>query len=382
MKQPSISLLTDGIAPFVTGGMQDHSRNLLEYFASNGWTVYLFHTAFQEEEKAKALDGISDAARKNIRSFFVPFPEKGVIPGHYVRNSKKYARALFSKYQEASIQCDFIFAQGFCGYEFVMQKRKGFPLPPIGVHLHGLNMLQNNYGWRSKWNAMLLRPIAISCLLNADHVFSLGGELTHVLSRNGVDPSRIIQIPGAVSENWLRVEKSEHSAFRFLFVGRYDRVKGAELLFRAWKQVKKEGVELHYVGPIPSEIRSQHPDISFYGEIRDTASLQKIMASCDVLVCPSLTEGMPVVVMEAMAVGLPVIASNVGATSELVQADNGILISANNQDELVAAMNQMLRFTSAIREQFAAVAKNRISARHTWQKVGEQTANAIRRICI
>ena len=64
------------------------------------------------------------------------------------------------------------------------------------------------------------------------------------------------------------------------------------------------------------------------------AEKKDIFDSCDVLICPSYSEGMPNVILEAMARGLAIIATDVGAISEMVDSTNGILM-ANNKSQLI-----------------------------------------------
>lgn len=63
----------------------------------------------------------------------------------------------------------------------------------------------------------------------------------------------------------------------------------------------------------------------------------------DLLVLPSLTEGLPNVVLEAMSFGVPVLATNVGGVSEIINADNGVLVPPGDPDTLAAKMVELLR---------------------------------------
>ncbi|MEI8137581.1 MAG: glycosyltransferase, partial [Bacteroidota bacterium] len=89
----------------------------------------------------------------------------------------------------------------------------------------------------------------------------------------------------------------------------------------------------------PQEKQIQNKSIVYHGEIRDKLKLTKLIKTCDVLICPSWSEGMPNVILEAMALGLTVIATDVGAVNVLVNNKTGYLI--NNSNEIESAIKQI-----------------------------------------
>jgi glycosyltransferase involved in cell wall biosynthesis len=77
--------------------------------------------------------------------------------------------------------------------------------------------------------------------------------------------------------------------------------------------------------------------------MRDVVQVKAIVQNADVLVCPSHSEGMPNVIMEGMASGLAIIATDVGAVSKMVSDKNGFLIDTENlKDNLLIAMKEMM----------------------------------------
>ena len=117
-------------------------------------------------------------------------------------------------------------------------------------------------------------------------------------------------------------------------------------------------------------------DVVYHGTITDTAKLQGILDSSDVLLCPSFAEGMPTVVLEAMARGLAVIATDVGATAEWVGADNGVLLPRPEVAPLRAAIERCIAMpvSELHRLQAASIAKAREC---TWALVTAKTIAAI-----
>jgi glycosyltransferase involved in cell wall biosynthesis len=129
-----------------------------------------------------------------------------------------------------------------------------------------------------------------------------------------------------------------HDPLRVLFVGNVIRRKGLHLLIVALSQLPVESWQLEVVGsasvdPGYTELLHRLADqqgvmhrITWRGSAPD-ATLQSLLATCDLLAVPSY-EGFGIVYLEAMAYGLPVIATTAGAAHELVEPDvNGYLIS-------------------------------------------------------
>ena len=67
-----------------------------------------------------------------------------------------------------------------------------------------------------------------------------------------------------------------------------------------------------------------------------------MLATADLFVLPSLTEALPTVIAEAMAAGLPVVATDVGGTSEMVDERTGIVVEPGDADRLAAAVSTLL----------------------------------------
>jgi len=89
-----IGLLTDGIFPYVIGGMQKHSFYLASFFARQQVNVDLYHTNKSQFEIEK-LEFFSEQEKKYIRHFVVDFPSGGKLPGHYIRASYSYSAKIF-----------------------------------------------------------------------------------------------------------------------------------------------------------------------------------------------------------------------------------------------------------------------------------------------
>ena len=193
-------------------------------------------------------------------------------------------------------------------------------------------------------HVFLLRNPVKHISQKADIVFSYGGKITDIIKSIGVAPDKIIELPsGAESSNLAKEIKPVTGTLKVLFLGRYERRKGIEEINDAIasfiSKEQKRKIEFHFIGPIPQEKQIQNKSIVYHGEIRDKLKLTKLIKTCDVLICPSWSEGMPNVILEAMALGLTVIATDVGAVNVLVNNKTGYLI--NNSNEIESAIKQI-----------------------------------------
>jgi glycosyltransferase involved in cell wall biosynthesis len=152
--------------------------------------------------------------------------------------------------------------------------------------------------------------------LKAHHRNAHAG-LTTMVVPNGVSPidRGRLQRPSEFRENW----------FNLALVGRLDAVKGLHIaIAAAATDVVPPDLHLHIVGvgPCESELRALAEELGiservhFLGFRRD---VYDFIAHCDALLMPSLHEGLPYTLLEGMALGAPIIASQVGGLAEVLQ---------------------------------------------------------------
>lgn len=369
-----IALITDGIWPYVLGGMQKHSYYLCKYLAKNKIQVDLFHFNRSTYDISK-LEFFGEEEKKYIRSIIVDFPSSSKLPGHYIRNSKLHSKLIYEAMKADISSYDFIYTKGFTGWHLIEQKKAGkIKCAPIGVKFHGYEMFQRMPGPKAYLDSLLLlrRPVKY-ITRNADKVFSYGGKVTDIIRKLGVEEKKIIEIPSGVEESVVLHDILPSSEkIRFLYLGRYERRKGIEELNKALKNLKRNDFEFHFVGPIPEEKRLKEKHVIYHGEIRDKKKLSEVIQSCQVLVCPSWSEGLPNVILEAMANGLAVIATDVGATRILVSDANGILLSDSQPSSILTAMNKLLELHPSEIEKKRISSLGKIKKEFTWEILVEK----------
>ena len=195
----------------------------------------------------------------------------------------------------------------------------------------------------------------------------------------GYDASRIAVTPyGVDAERFTpRAEPRRDGVFRALFVGQIGQRKGMSYLFRGYELFRRSDSELQIVG-------SYSPGHEVYaryeGSYRHTPNVpQKDLTSlyqqADVFVFPSLIEGMPLVVLEAMACGLPVITTTHGPGDIVRDGIDGFFVPIRDSEAIAARLEQLYRDPS-LREQMGRNAREQ-ALRYTWNAYVQKAAAAV-----
>lgn len=343
-------LITDGIYPFVIGGMQKHSYYLAKLLPKYGIKVTLIHCVSSKDDIPdnvkvyKSLE-MSAVLKDKLEVITLKFPDqKNSLPGHYLKESYEYSCNIYDHIKDRLDEFDFVYAKGFTAWKLIQEKKRVVNCPPIGVKFHGLNMFQKAVNFKAKLQHLMFIPAVKYNMLNADYNFSYGGKITDITENVGVDKNKILEFPTGIGEDWL-VEKQINQPIRtFVFIGRYERLKGIEELNIAIKSISgKYNFKFLFVGPIPDNKKLNISEVEYLGVIMEADKLKSVLDKADVLVCPSYSEGMPNVIMEAMANSLSVIATDVGAINVMVDNENGWLINGPKIDiitkTLIKAIN-------------------------------------------
>ena len=241
-------------------------------------------------------------------------------------------------------------------------------LPPALGRLVGKSRLSGKLWTAVRMPHLLsLRHAAFRTLMaEADAVVVLCQWTKEVLERNGVASSKITVSPhGLATQSILEdAEVAEASSnegrLRIAFLGRLTILKGPDLLIRAVRSLRDADLELHLYG-----ITQSDSEIQFLQELRAMAAADDrivfhppvppsdvltLLRSYDVLAVPSqLLETGPLVVLEAFAAGVPVIASDLGGLRELVQDGvNGLLVPHSSPEAWCKALGSLAENNSLL----------------------------------
>ncbi|MFW3168582.1 glycosyltransferase [Geodermatophilus sp. CPCC 206100] len=228
-----------------------------------------------------------------------------------------------------------------------------------------------------------------STLRRADAVVVLTARTAAALHADGVPPGRISTIPSGFDPALFAGRQAD--AFpgagrpRLGYVGRLAPQKRVDLLVAAFDRMREDAV-LVVVGDGPDGdlVRSmvaaspRRDRITVAGFV-EHAAVPAVLASLDVLVLPSAYEEMGSVLTEAMAAGLPVVASAVGGIPEVVRdGATGLLVPPGDADALAAALDRLVADPD-LRARLAAGARRRAHD-YSWPQLAGRVAEVYARV--
>jgi glycosyltransferase involved in cell wall biosynthesis len=230
--------------------------------------------------------------------------------------------------------------------------------PSVVRTVHGITELLSGKAFAKMLFYGLVDRILISWRVGK--VIAVSSEIHSLLCRRYTS-DKVIRIHNGINLHKISYKRDRYSVRRSLgiagdecivgAVGRLTRVKGHDELLRAFRLLKESIVHSKCLivgdGPLMSELTllartlGIANDVIFVGHRDDVYDLINCM---DIFVLPSLHEGIPMVLLEALALGKPVIASSVGGVPEVVShGKTGLLVKPGSAKELVQSMTLLIR---------------------------------------
>lgn len=366
-----ILFLTDGIFPFQIGGMQKHSSVLVKLLAERGVDLTVIHPGGNDFSVQKLTGQFGDLP--NLKFILIPFPGPGKIPGHYIRANRTYSKSAYEAVRNDLATFDLIYAQGFTGHYFLKKKEVSNYQAKVLVNLHGFEMFQFSADLKTRIAYSLLKREAKFNLIQADYVYSFGGKLHHILKLLEIPEAKILQHANGIVDAWLTDSHHEHAIRTFVFIGRNERRKGLSELTGALVKIIKsasDGMKFHFIGNIDETDQLRSSCLEYHGELRDSNQIISILDQCDCLVVPSYAEGMPTVILEAMARGLAIIGTDVGAVSRMI-GGNGILLDHPNEEKIASAIQKVIEMDNHELNQWKQKSLELVREKFLWSKVVE-----------
>lgn len=363
-----IALCTDGVFPHAMGGMQRHSRLLAEHLARRPdvrLTVLHPHAGIQVFDPALGIEEVIVT---------------GIDPSaFYLRELWRYSGRMAEALD--ALRPDVVLSQGYSVWKGMERFSNRLVVMP-----HGLEMYQG-LTLRDRLIGLPFRVAMRHVVRRSGVVVSLGGKLTSMLQRltTGSD-ARVAVIPNAVElpDSPPAYPESE-GPLTLLFVGRFAFNKGIDVLLAVARRLEQEGrgsaCRFVLAGDGPERARMEAEGLPSIVELAgkvDDARLEQLYAQCHALVLPTRFEGMPTVVLEAMARARPALVSDVGASAELVDGANGFLLPPGDADALHAVIVRFVGMTHAERAAMGDAGRQRVAERFTWAAVTETFAREAR----
>ena len=186
--------------------------------------------------------------------------------------------------------------------------------------------------------------LRLACRL-VDFVVCVSEDGARLCDAEGVERGKISTIPNGVDLDRFRASGPRPGG-PLVMVGRLSREKGVENLIAAFGIASREAPGLRLLvaggGPRAAELQGLVARLGLAGSIRllgEVRDVRRVLRRGSVFVLPSLTEGISLTLLEAMATGLPVVATRVGGTPEVVlDGVTGLLVPPGSPEALAAAI--------------------------------------------
>jgi glycosyltransferase involved in cell wall biosynthesis len=245
---------------------------------------------------------------------------------------------------------------------------------------------------------------------SARMILPVSPNLVRRCTEAGLPADRVRLTPNGIDTDRFRPATSaERSALRrdlgwtddtpiVVFVGFFSRDKRPDLLFRAWRRLADQGVrsKLVYIGATASpyfeideaiarEIRERAAAMGRASDVvfvEPTHAMDRYYRAADVFVLSSVREGNPVALLEAMACGLPCIASRIdGATDVMIdEGSNGRLVDRDDEQGLARALGTVLAHADEA-SRLGQRARDTVVERYDIQQTAERWLDAYRTVC-
>ncbi len=201
----------------------------------------------------------------------------------------------------------------------------------------------------------------------------------------GIQPSKVTVITSGVPERFLTLQRPAHNGpTRVLFIGSLSEEKDPIAAVTAFA-IATDRAELSLTvvgdGPLLEALRDLAAELKLEDSIEFTGSVADVaphLASADLLLLTSKTEGLPGVLIEAAAAGLPAIAYDVGAVDEVIEDGSSGLVVRDRTAEATARALVMLARDAGLRQRFGERARAVVVERFLIESAVDRTDRLLR----
>jgi glycosyltransferase involved in cell wall biosynthesis len=369
------------------GGVETHVYNITKNLVARGHEVTVYTSDLLKDNPPIRLlcnenDKIDEIRIRRFKAFrLLPEIEASTVMPSMMKSLLKE-------------RADILHAHGY--YYFPAY------LAAIARHITGIPLvLTTHSGPESRMPTLtkLYNPIVGKfCLKKTDQIISLTRRGAEYLTSIGARSEKITVIPNGIDTNFFSRRTDGHS-FRekygilgkvILYVGRISKVKGLNYLVDAMPAILNEVPDaiLVIIGPdfgLKTELRRRakqlciEKKVLFIGPLTGDELVDSYAVS-DVFVLPSIHEAMAMVLLEAMAMGKPVIATDTGAARDLIQNGvNGFVIKPRRPDQIAKAVISLIKnrtFATKMGD-----INRKIASKHSWDNITQLTSQVYRKLC-
>lgn len=259
---------------------------------------------------------------------------------------------------------------------------------PVVLTVQGLD-------WeRDKWSAIAraaFRPAALSALRFPSAVIAVSRTLQEKLRErydidahyipNGVRPAT--HVPAGRTLNEFQIEAGQY----ILFAARLVPEKGLDYLFKAYELLEVPRPKLvvagsgssSYADDYEASLRGCAPDGTIFTGFQSGVALAELFSNAACFVLPSVLEGLPLGLLEAMSYGLPVVHSDIPECMEITEGGAGFSFPVGDEKALASALTGLLENPSEAAS-VGAAGRERVETRYGWSMIAGETMGVYRQV--
>jgi glycosyltransferase involved in cell wall biosynthesis len=266
---------------------------------------------------------------------------------------------------------------------------------PFVLHMHGATYQGHGIMDRRTSTALLLKEKVYDKTIGrwtigcADAIAAVSAfDMQQCREAFDVSLDKLHLIPNAVDvEKFSPVADSPERPPMVTFIGRLEEWKGVHSFIEIARRVHAEVPETMFrvagAGPLLPRLMADSADlrehITFLGEVSH-GKIADLLKETSVLVLPSFIEGLPTVCLEALASGIPVVASDTGGTSEIIrEGETGYLCPTADLDRFADRVIRLLR-DPELRTRLGRDGRALVEHQYSWTRVAEMTEKLYERL--
>lgn len=370
--------------PPVGGGGGNATYNISKDLVRRGYEVYILTSQYKHQKRLETKEGIHiyrvPTGRKRIdycskREMF-----------NFIVFALPKAKEIIKEEKIDLVHTYFGIPSGVVSYFMKKLYKTPYIIRMGGSDVPGFNK------YRFKKTMPLIKPALIRIWKYADALVAVSEGLKKLAEKTCKDVN-IEVIPNGVDLEKFKIVGNgfkSNGSVKLLTVGRYDSSrKGVDVLIKAAKLMNKlNGVkyEIMVIGDGPYRKKFQQlakyekvKNINFLGYIPNT-ELFKYYNMADIYVLPSYAEGMSNTILEAMATGLPVVATNVGGNPEnITPKKNGYLVRVGDHINLAKHLYKLIS-DEKLRKKMGKKSLETIRKDYSWKQITDKYINLYNRV--
>jgi glycosyltransferase involved in cell wall biosynthesis len=313
------------ISEFTKGGIETHLNEVLSY-QSGRHDIYLM--ASEQNSRPESLQISQD------RLYLYPYKRK---PAYFLQAIKAIHHKVKS-FKPDIVHVHGTFAGVFLRTLFFFKSRR----PVVIYNAHGWAFLMDTKPWKQRAFAFVEKVLA----LRTDYIINISRHEYEMAMHYGLPAEKSGVVYNGVSDTIASSKppfETQPDKINLLYVGRFDRQKGFDLLLDVFNEHKFANVHLYLVGDtVLEEVEYVFPDNAVKIGWVDNSEIDRYMRACDAVIIPSRWEGFGIVAIEALRNKKPVIASNRGALPEIIRHGlNGYIFDFENKQELADIVHRL-----------------------------------------